>query len=88
MNTDRIHMTAEGHRRVALAAAAALGMRVADAGDWTTQLPPRPFRTAVSEEAAWVRGFVAPWVGRRLRRTSSNDGRTAKRPMPLARPRP
>jgi lysophospholipase L1-like esterase len=90
-DTDRIHLTAEGHRRVALAAAAALGVPVAEAGDWSTPLPPlppRPFRAAVTEEAAWVRGFVAPWVGRRLRGTSSGDGRAAKRPVPLALPRP
>ncbi|MGY1603163.1 SGNH/GDSL hydrolase family protein [Geodermatophilus sp. SYSU D00815] len=89
-DTDRIHLTDEGHRRMALAAAAALGVPVPGAGDWAAPLPPlppRPLRAAVSEEAAWVRGFVAPWVGRRLRGTSSGDGRTAKRPVPLALPR-
>jgi lysophospholipase L1-like esterase len=87
-DTDRIHLTSEGHRRMALAAAGALGLEVADAGEWWTPLParpPRPLRTAVSEEAAWVRGFVAPWVGRRLRGRSSGDGRVPKRP-PSARP--
>jgi lysophospholipase L1-like esterase len=89
-DTDRIHLTAEGHRRMGLAAAAVLGVPVRDAGDWSTPLPPlppRPLRAAVTEEAAWVRGFVAPWVGRRLRGTSSGDGRAAKRPVPLALPR-
>jgi lysophospholipase L1-like esterase len=89
-DTDRIHLTAEGHRRMGLAAAAALGVPVADAGDWATPLPPlphRPLRSAVAEEGAWVRGFVAPWVGRRLRGTSSGDGRAPKRPVPLALPR-
>lgn len=87
-DTDRIHLTAEGHRRMALAAAAALGIDAA--GDWRTPLPPipaRPLRIAVGEEAAWVRGFVAPWVGRRLRGRSSGDGRIPKRPVPLALPR-
>jgi hypothetical protein len=89
-DTDRIHLTAEGHRRVARAAAAALGVPVVDADDWATPLPPlppRPFWTAVSEEAAWMRGFVAPWVARRLRGMSSGDGREPKRPVPLALPR-
>jgi lysophospholipase L1-like esterase len=89
-DADRIHLTAEGHHRIALAAAAALGVPVAGAGDWRTPLPPlppRPFRAAVSEEAAWVRGFVGPWVGRRLRGRSSGDGRVPKRPVPLALPR-
>ena len=87
-DTDRIHLTAEGHRRTALAAAAALGLPVEE-GDWSRPLPPlppRPLGTAVSEEVAWLRGFVAPWIGRRLRGRSSGDGREAKRPVPLALP--
>ncbi|MCA0144071.1 SGNH/GDSL hydrolase family protein [Blastococcus sp. LR1] len=89
-DTDRIHMTDEGHRRMALAAAAALGLPGANGEDWRTPLPPqgpRAFRAAVAEEAAWVRGFVAPWIGRRLRGRSSGDGRQPKRPVPLALPR-
>ncbi|MGY1705373.1 SGNH/GDSL hydrolase family protein [Geodermatophilus sp. SYSU D00697] len=87
-DTDRIHLTDEGHRRTALAAATALGLPVGE--DWRTPLPPQPrraLRAALAEEAAWVRGFVAPWVGRRLRGRSSGDGRAAKRPVPLALPR-
>ena len=90
-DVDRIHLTAEGHRRMALAAAAALGLPGADGDDWRVPLPPadpRPFRAAVAEEAAWVRGFVAPWISRRLRGRSSGDGRTPKRPVPLVLPRP
>jgi lysophospholipase L1-like esterase len=81
---DRIHLTAEGHRRTALAAAAALGVPVAgDDSDWRTPLepaPPRPPREVLAQELAWVRGFVVPWVGRRLHGRSSGDGRAAKRP--------
>ncbi len=87
---DRIHLTAEGHRRTALAAADALGVPVADGGEWRTPLPPAPpraLRAAVAQEAAWVRGFVAPWVARRMRGRSSGDGRAPKRPVPLALPR-
>jgi lysophospholipase L1-like esterase len=83
---DRIHLTAEGHRRTALAAAAALGVPVpGDGTDWRTPLepaPPRPAREVLGQELAWVRGFVLPWIGRRLRGQSSGDGRTAKRPQP------
>ncbi|MBN1092012.1 SGNH/GDSL hydrolase family protein [Blastococcus sp. TML/M2B] len=89
-DADRIHLTTEGHRRMGLAAAAALGVPVGDDG-WRTPLspqPPRAFRVAVAEEAAWVRGYVGPWIGRRLRGTSSGDGREPKRPVPLALPRP
>ena len=81
---DRIHLTTEGHRRTALAAAAALGVPVTgDYTDWSTPLdpaPPRPTREVLAQEAAWVRGFVVPWIGRRLRGRSSGDGRTPKRP--------
>jgi len=84
---DRIHLTAEGHRRTALAAAAALGVPVAgDHTDWRTPLdpaPPLPVREVVGQELAWVRGFVLPWIGRRLRGESSGDGRAAKRPDAL-----
>jgi hypothetical protein len=48
---------------------------------------PRPLAVAVAEEAAWVRGFVEPWVGRRLRGRSSGDGRAPERPVPLVLPR-
>ena len=90
-DTDRIHLTSEGHRRMALAAATALGVPVPESDDWRTPLPPLPPRTmsaALREEAAWVRTFAAPWVGRRLRGRSSGDGRAPKRPVPLALPRP
>jgi len=83
---DRIHLTAEGHRRTALAAAAALGVPVAgDGTDWRTPLepaPPRPAREVAAQELAWVRGFVVPWIGRRLRGRSSGDGRLPKQGEP------
>jgi lysophospholipase L1-like esterase len=89
-DADRIHLTPEGHRRMALAAATALGVPVGDDADWRTPLPPAPpraLRAALAEEAAWVRGYVGPWIGRRLRGESSGDGREPKRPVPLALPR-
>ncbi|WP_369137197.1 SGNH/GDSL hydrolase family protein [Modestobacter versicolor] len=83
---DRIHLTAEGHRRTALAAAAALGVPVGgDDTDWRTPLepaPPLPPREVLAQEWAWVRGFVLPWIGRRLSGRSSGDGRAPKRPQP------
>ncbi|WP_369133679.1 SGNH/GDSL hydrolase family protein [Modestobacter sp. I12A-02662] len=86
---DRIHLTSEGHRRTALAAAAALGVPVAGDDGWRTPMepaPPRPAREVAAQELAWVRGFVLPWIGRRLTGRSSGDGRTAKRatPQPLS----
>lgn len=79
---DRIHLTSEGHRRVALAALAALGLDT-DRDDWATPLPPaqpRGRRTALSENLSWGRAHAAPWVQRRLHGRSSGEGRPAKRP--------
>ena len=79
---DRIHLTSEGHRRVALAALTALGHRT-DLADWTTPLPPAE-RTARREElrghADWARVHARPWVQRRMRGESSGDRVVAKRP--------
>ncbi|MEI4273273.1 SGNH/GDSL hydrolase family protein [Klenkia sp. LSe6-5] len=82
-DVDRLHLAPEGHRRTALAAAAALGLDVDPS--WAVPLDPAPQlprRERVAGELAWVRSFVVPWVGRRLRGRSSGDGRTAKRPVP------
>ena len=81
--TDRIHLTAEGHRRVALHALDTLG--VGSGQDWAALLPAAPSRVrreAVREDAQWVRAYVGPWVGRRLRGQSSGDAVQAKRPVP------
>ena len=79
---DRIHMSSEGHRRVALAAYEALGHTAAEA-DWRIPLPPqpRPGRLeSLRENAVWAKEYAAPWVGRRLRGRSSGDHISAKRP--------
>ncbi|MEP6648910.1 MAG: SGNH/GDSL hydrolase family protein [Lapillicoccus sp.] len=86
---DRIHMTAEGHRRVALAALWTLG-HPTDEADWRTPMPPAapiPRREAMVGNAKWAREYLAPWVQRRLRGESSGDLLTAKRPgiTPLER---
>ncbi|GAA4360460.1 SGNH/GDSL hydrolase family protein [Angustibacter luteus] len=78
---DRIHLTSEGHQRVALHAAEVLGL--AGDGSWAIPLPPaqaRDRRTALREDAQWLRQYVGPWVGRRLRRQSSGDTVQPKRP--------
>ena len=79
---DRIHMTTEGHRRVALNALSALGHDT-DRASWSTPLPPQPpvgRREAAAGNAAWARTHLAPWVQRRLRGESSGDRVAAKRP--------
>ena len=80
--SDRIHLTTEGHRRVALAALTTLGFSADDDG-WATPLPPAPpipRSQSLRENARWAREYLAPWVQRRVRGQSSGDAISAKRP--------
>jgi lysophospholipase L1-like esterase len=79
---DRIHLTTEGHARVAQAALVALGLVPVDP-DWDdplVPLPPVPRIQQLREDARWVREDVYPWATRRLRGQSSGAMRMAKRP--------
>ena len=79
---DRIHLTTEGHRRVSLAALTALGHET-DVAEWATPLPAAERadrRDELRQHAEWARTYAGPWVQRRVRGTSSGDGRDAKRP--------
>ena len=90
---DRLHLTADGHRRVALRACEVMGVPADE--DWREPWPPLDrvprFAAAgwVSErrmDARWVRVHAAPWLARRIRGRSSGDGIPPKRPQlaPLA----
>ena len=85
LSEDRLHLSPEGHQRVALLAARALGLAVADPdAPW----PPQPAHTPAElrrENLQWAREYLLPWVGRRLRGESSGDHVEAKRPelLPL-----
>ncbi len=90
---DRIHMTPEGHHRVALTAYVALGHTVEDVGgtDWRAPLPPQAPAATVDTlrgHARWAREYAGPWVHRRLTGRSSGDRVLAKRPElgPVVRP--
>ncbi len=79
---DRLHANAEGHRRIALAAADALGLPDAD-GAWRHALPPLarpPLPARVAAETRWAAHHLVPWIGRRLTGRSSGDGVVPKRP--------
>jgi len=80
---DRIHLNAEGHRRVMQGALEALGLEVDP--EWDTPLPPAPPMTPLEEarwNAEWAREWALPWATRRLRGRSSGDTITAKHPEP------
>ncbi|MBK9696032.1 MAG: SGNH/GDSL hydrolase family protein [Propionibacteriaceae bacterium] len=79
-DADRLHLNSEGHRRVSQAALVGLGLDP-DSPDWDTPLPPAtPLsrREAMDWNRIWVRDHLAPWIGRRFRRTSSGHGRAPK----------
>lgn len=80
-SADRIHLSAEGHERVALLAAQSLGLPVE-----ADPFEPWPLQDALTraeqrhENVQWAREYLVPWVGRRLRGRSSGDGMVGKRP--------
>ncbi|MEV5972348.1 SGNH/GDSL hydrolase family protein [Streptomyces sp. NPDC051921] len=83
---DRLHLSPEGHTRVALRAAQVLGMTVP--ADPEQPWPPLPVRGTLEvrkDDIHWAKEYLVPWIGRRLRGESSGDHVEAKRPdlMPL-----
>ncbi len=80
-SVDKLHLNALGHRRVASNVLTALGVPVPA---WGHELPEL---TRPGTLAYW-RGYVLPWIGRRLTGRSSGDGRDPKRPtlMPVELP--
>ncbi|MFF7364365.1 GDSL-type esterase/lipase family protein [Streptomyces sp. NPDC008125] len=73
---DRLHLTAEGHRRVAEAVWQTLGLPAES--DWRTPMgtaTPIRWRTRRIEDVRFAKQHLAPWIGRRLTGRSSGDGR-------------
>ncbi|THA31290.1 SGNH/GDSL hydrolase family protein [Streptomyces sp. A1277] len=75
-DVDRLHLTAEGHRRVAEAVWQALGLP--PESDWQAVLPtavPPRWATRRVDDVRFARRHLLPWIGRRLTGRSSGDGR-------------
>jgi lysophospholipase L1-like esterase len=85
-NEDRLHLSAQGHTRVALRAAQVLGLEPpADPDEpWPPQSQRLPSEVR-RENIHWAREHLVPWIGRRLRGQSSGDHVLPKRPdlLPL-----
>jgi lysophospholipase L1-like esterase len=76
---DRLHLSAEGHTRVALRAGQTLGIDVpADPEQPWPPLPPRGTLEIRRDDVHWARHHLVPWIGRRLRGQSSGDHVTPK----------
>ncbi|MEU8698287.1 SGNH/GDSL hydrolase family protein [Streptomyces sp. NPDC048680] len=76
-DVDRLHLTAEGHRRVAEAVWQSLGLPPEN--DWQSLLPasaPLHWATRRVDDLRFAREHLFPWIGRRLTGRSSGDGRT------------
>ncbi|MEU3251100.1 SGNH/GDSL hydrolase family protein [Streptomyces sp. NPDC006997] len=81
-DVDRLHLTAEGHRRVAEAVWQGLGHEAADP-DWRVPMPPTlppGWVTRRVTDLRFARQHLLPWIGRRLTGRSSGDGLPPKRP--------
>ncbi|WP_329017001.1 SGNH/GDSL hydrolase family protein [Micromonospora rifamycinica] len=81
-STDRLHLSAAGHRRVAAQVLTALGVGCDE--EWL-MVPEHPAATpwlaARAADLSWVGRHLAPWITRRLTGRSSGDTVTAKRPF-------
>lgn len=76
-DVDRLHLTAEGHLRVAEAVWQSLGLPPEN--DWQSLLPasdPPHWATRRVDDLRFAREHLFPWIGRRLTGRSSGDGRT------------
>jgi lysophospholipase L1-like esterase len=79
---DRLHFTAEGHRRIALRTAECLGVPTSE--DWRVPWPaddPADWIALRRSDLAWTRSHLLPWIRRHLRGQSMGDGLTPKRPQ-------
>lgn len=79
-DVDRMHMSAPGHHRMAIAVLDALGVEHALTA---YDLGPAPIQTAKERRAAhleWAKAHAAPWVTRRLTGRSSGDSLSPRWP--------
>lgn len=84
---DRIHGSADGHRRIGEAMAELLGVPDADP-DWGLPVLPAPAGVrALARDLWWAGSFVSPWLVGQFRRTRAHaEAARAKRPelLPVA----
>jgi len=74
---DRVHLSPEGHDRVARLVAQLLSIPAEDPlAGWPHPASPKTRR----DDLQWTRDYFLPWLGRRLRGRSTGDGFLPKRP--------
>src|SRR5437899_1145476 len=83
---DRLHLAPQGHQRVAAVVLETLGVTDVrllggELGWWSHPIHPGPESTRrgdLASDVRWVRLYLLPWVGRRLRGVSSGERVQAK----------
>lgn len=78
---DRLHMSSAGHQNMAARVLAVLGV---DHHYVRPDLGPAPELDKVEQwrsDLLWTKDFLLPWIGRRVRGTSSGDDVAPKRPQ-------
>jgi lysophospholipase L1-like esterase len=87
---DRLHGNTLGHIRVAAALAWRLGVAGADE-TWTEpvgeELTPQKSLERLSSDLEWARHYLAPWLGKGIRRVPSGLGIAPKRSIPTIVPK-
>jgi len=85
---DRLHLNALGHHTVACLVLDALNVPHHLAPSEPEPMPATTWRAARTEDFAWAREYLVPWVLRRVRHQSSGDHIAPKRPSigPLTLP--
>jgi lysophospholipase L1-like esterase len=78
---DRLHLAPLGHHTVARMVLDTLHVPH-DLQPMQPEPLSRTWRQARTEDLVWAREYFVPWVIRRIRRVSSGDSITAKRPVP------
>lgn len=86
---DRLHLNALGHHTVARMVLAALNVANSLEPQEPEPMVVTPWRQARTEDLAWARAYLVPWVLRRVRHQSSGDQVLPKRPQagPFSQPR-
>ncbi len=79
-DVDRLHMSAAGHQRMAIAVLDTLGVDHDLVPGDLAALPEMDRRQRRAADLAWARTHAAPWVQRRLRGVSSGDALSPRWP--------
>ncbi|KFF59623.1 SGNH hydrolase [Cryobacterium sp. MLB-32] len=78
---DRLHLNAFGHHTVARMVLASLNVANSLEPQQPEPMPGTTWRQARTEDLAWARTYLVPWVLRRIRHQSSGDHISPKRPL-------